>query len=54
MVVLFVFFSRVLALSLSAGLILERKSSREVYAIGSIASALGLGYVSLAIGKVRQ
>ncbi|CAM9499457.1 unnamed protein product [Pylaiella littoralis] len=34
------------------GLILERKSSRQVYAIGSVASGVGLGYVSLAIGKI--
>lgn len=40
--------------SLYAGLILERRSPREVYAIGSVASGLGLGFVSLAIGKVRE
>eukprot|EP00752_Nemacystus_decipiens_P011283 g10026.t1 len=34
------------------GLILERRSPRQVYAIGSLASAVGLGYVSLAIGKI--
>ncbi|CAM9915414.1 unnamed protein product [Ectocarpus sp. 12 AP-2014] len=34
------------------GLILERKSPREVYALGSIASGVGVGYVSLAILKV--
>ena len=31
---------------------LERISPRQVYVVGSAASALGLGYVSLAIGKV--
>ncbi|CAM9918055.1 unnamed protein product [Scytosiphon promiscuus] len=34
------------------GLILERRSPREVYAIGSLASGVGLGFVSLAVGKV--
>eukprot|EP00903_Cladosiphon_okamuranus_P007037 g6842.t1 len=34
------------------GLILERRSPRQVYAIGSLASAIGLGYVSLAIGEI--
>lgn len=34
------------------GLMLERISPRQVYVVGSATSALGLGYVSLAIGKV--
>lgn len=36
-----------------SGLLLERLSPRQVYAIGSLTTALGLVYVALAIGKVR-
>ena len=35
------------------GLMLERISPRQAYVVGSATSALGLGYLSLAIGKVR-
>ncbi|CAM9554235.1 unnamed protein product, partial [Laminaria digitata] len=38
--------------SFVVGLMLERISPRQVYVVGSAASALGLGYVSLAIGKI--
>lgn len=35
-----------------AGLMLEQMSPRQVYAVGSATTAVGLGYVALAIGKV--
>lgn len=35
------------------GLLLEGMGPRSVYALGSITTFIGLGYVSLAIGQVR-
>lgn len=36
-----------------AGLMLERLSPRQVYLVGSASTAVGLGYVALALGTVR-